>query len=273
MADSAEPPVDKSSADYPPVRPVVGFYGRQPNGYYDPPHAHDRAQFSYRLEGVAAVRAEGTAIVLPPGRGVWIPAGMVHEVTCRGPAAYNVLYVSPAARPHPEGLRVLDVTPFLHALIQEFLTFDTLYDVEGREADVVRLMLGEIDRAPPSQDGGPKLPRDPRLRRVCDLLRADLADDRDIDAWAAWVGMSRRTFTRAFRQETGMGFATWRQQLRMTEAVARLGAGHSVTRIAHELGFATVSGFVALFQRSFGMTPGRYAAALAGGTPKAFSRT
>jgi len=254
--------MDKSSADYPPVRPVVGFYGRQPDGYYDPPHAHDRAQFSYRLEGVAAVRAEGAAIVLPPGRGVWIPAGMAHEVTCRGPAAYNVLYVTQQARPHPEGLRVLDVTPLLHALIQEFLTFDRLYDVDGREGEIVRLMLGEIDRAPPSTEAGPKLPRDQRLRRVCDALRADLNDDRDIDAWAAWVGMSRRTFTRTFRLETGMGFVTWRQQLRMTEAVARLGAGHSVTKIAHDLGFATVSGFVTLFQRSFGMTPGRYAAAL-----------
>lgn len=261
----AAEPIDQSSTDYPPVRPVVGFSGRQARGYYDPPHAHDRAQFSYRLEGVAAVRAHHASIVLPPGRGVWIPPGMVHEVSCRGPAAYNVLYVTPQAVPYPEGLRVLDVGPLLHALIQEFLTFDTHYDVAGREGEIVRLMLGEIERAPASEATNPVLPIDPRLRRVCDAIRADLHDGRDIDAWASEIGMSRSTFTRGFRAETGMGFGAWRQQLRMTEALARLSAGDLVVDVAHALGFASVSSFSTVFQRAFGLPPGRYVIASAKG--------
>jgi AraC-like DNA-binding protein len=258
MTTAAEPPIDRSSADHPPVRPVVGFHGRQAQGYYDPPHLHDRAQFSYRLEGMAAVRAGDASIVLPPGRGVWIPPGMVHEVSCRGPAAYNALYVTPQARPFPQGLRVLDVTPFLHALIEEFLTFDPAYDEDGREGAIVSLMLGEIERAPTSVEGGPRLPRDPRLLRVCEALRADLSDNGDIDAWAAMAGMSRRTFTRNFRQETGLGLHAWRQQLRMTAALGRLGAGESIPDVAHALGFSSISAFAARFARSFGMPPGRY---------------
>ena len=114
----------------------------------EPPHAHEWAQFSYRLEGMAAVRAGEASIVLPPGRGVWIPLGTVHEVSCRGPAAYNALYVTTNARPFPTELKVLNVSPFLHALVEEFLTFATEYDEAGREGAVVALMLGEIDRAP-----------------------------------------------------------------------------------------------------------------------------
>lgn len=258
-AEPSEPPIDQSSADHPPVRPVVGFYGRQPTGYYDPPHVHDRAQFSYRLEGVAAVRAGDASIVLPPGRGVWIPAGLRHEVSCAGPAAYNVLYVTTAASPQPDGLRVLDISPFLHALVEEFLTFGPLYDETGREGEIVRLMLGEITRAPPSTEAGPKLPQDARLQRVCAALRRDPADGRDIDAWATEAGMSRRTFTRNFRQETGMSFVAWRQQLRMTQAAALLGAGQSSTQVAQTLGFSSLSAFATLFQRSFGLSPGRYA--------------
>ncbi|NGM48957.1 AraC family transcriptional regulator [Caulobacter sp. 602-2] len=261
--ETPEPPFDKSSADHPPIRPVVGLHGRQAKGYYDPPHVHDRAQFSYRLEGVAAVRAGGSAILLPPGRGVWIPPGLTHEVSCRGPAAYNALYVTPKADPQPRDLKVIDVTPFLHALVEEFLTFEPAYDEAGREGQIVRLMLGEIDRAPASAYAGPRLPRDPRVRRICDALRIAPADDRDIDAWAQVAGMSRRTFTRAFRAETGMGFTTWRQQLRMTEAAARLEAGQSVKQAAQDLGFTSASSFVTLFQRSFGVSPGRYAATTA----------
>ncbi|MFT4253518.1 MAG: helix-turn-helix transcriptional regulator [Caulobacter sp.] len=256
---SAEPPIDRSSADHPPVRPVVGFYGRQPNGYYDPPHVHDRAQFSYRLEGVAAVRAGDEAIILRPGRGVWIPAGLRHEVSCRGPAAYNVLYVTVDAAPQPDGLRVIDITPFLHALVEEFLTFDAAYDEAGREGDIVRLILGEITRAPPSTEAGPRLPADARLQRVCAALRRDPADGRDIDAWASEAGMSRRTFTRNFRDETGMSFVAWRQQLRMTQAAALLGAGQSATQVAQALGFSSLSAFASLFHRAFGLSPGRYA--------------
>lgn len=259
VRDLAEPPIDQSSNDHPPVRPVVGFYGRSLKGYYDPPHAHDRAQFSYRLEGVAAVRAGDAAIVLPPGRGVWIPAGMRHEVSCRGPAAYNVLYVTVDAAPQPQDLRVIDISPFLHALVKEFLTFDARYDEAGREGEIVRLMLGEITRAPPSTEAGPRLPDDARLQRVCAALRKDPADPRDIDAWADAAGMSRRTFTRNFRLETGMSFVAWRQQLRMAQAAAMLSARQSATQVARTLGFSSLSAFATLFQRSFGISPGRYA--------------
>jgi AraC-like DNA-binding protein/mannose-6-phosphate isomerase-like protein (cupin superfamily) len=258
-ADLPEPPVDKSSTDHPPLRPVVGFHGRQPTGYFDPPHVHDRAQFSYRLEGVAAVRAGGEAIILPPGRGVWIPAGVRHEVSCRGPAAYNVLYVTTGAAPQPDGLRVIDIAPFLHALVEEFLTFEPLYDETGREGDIVRLILGEITRAPPSTEAGPRLPTDGRLQRVCAALRRDPADGRDIDAWANEAGMSRRTFTRNFREETGMSFVAWRQQLRMTQAAALLGAGQSATQVAQTLGFSSLSAFTTLFRGAFGLSPRRYA--------------
>jgi AraC-like DNA-binding protein len=242
------------------VRPVVGFFGRQANGYYDPPHIHDRAQFSYRLEGVAAVRAGDAAIILPPGRGVWIPAGVQHEVSCRGPAAYNVLYVTSEATPQPQALRVLDISPFLHALVEEFLTFDARYDEAGREGSIVRLMLGEVARAPPAAEAGPRLPEDGRLQRVCMALKQNPADGRDIDSWAVEAGMSRRTFTRNFRTETGMSFVVWRQQLRMTQAAAFLASGQSATQVAQALGFASLGTFTTLFQRSFGISPRRYAA-------------
>ena len=73
-------------------------------GYYDPPHTHEWAQFSYRLEGMAAIRAGEAAVVLPPGRGVWIPPGTVHEVSCRGPAP------TPTARAGPVGCLTLAST-------------------------------------------------------------------------------------------------------------------------------------------------------------------
>src|SRR3546814_9330377 len=56
------------------------------------------------------------------------------------------------------------------------------------------------------------MPSNPRLLRVCNAIIADPSDPRDIDDWAALAAMGRRTFTRSFKQETGMGLAVWRQQ-------------------------------------------------------------
>src|SRR3546814_19354281 len=74
------------------------------------------------------------------------------------------------------------------------------------------------------------MPSNPRLLRVCNAIIADPSDPRDIDDWAALAAMGRRTFTRSFKQETGMGLAVWRQQVRLMEALSLLAAGASIPR-------------------------------------------
>ena len=102
------------------------------------------------------------------------------------------------------------------------------------------------------------MPRDRRLLRVCNEIIADPADPRDIDDWAKLAAMGRRTFTRAFKQETGMGLAVWRQQVRLMEALSRLASGESVTQVAFEVGYDSPSAFIAAFRRQFGATSRRY---------------
>lgn len=87
----------------------------------------------------------------------------------------------------------------------------------------------------------------------------DPANRRDIDRMAREAGMSRRGFTRAFRHETGMSVTIWRQQVRLMQAIALLQDGMSVTRVAFNIGYESISYFTALFQRAFGMPPAHFA--------------
>jgi AraC-like DNA-binding protein len=84
--------------------------------------------------------------------------------------------------------------------------------------------------------------------------------DLDIDAVAAKAGMSRRHFTRTFRQQTGMSYAAWRQQACLLAALTRLGRGQSITDVAVELGYGSASAFTAAFRRVLGEPPSRYIA-------------
>ena len=80
------------------------------------------------------------------------------------------------------------------------------------------------------------LPRDERLARVSHALLDDVGDDRGLDDWSYFAGMSRRAFMRAFSAEVGMSFGRWRQQARLFAALEMLAQGKSVTEAAVAVG-------------------------------------
>ncbi|WP_157218151.1 AraC family transcriptional regulator [Flavisphingomonas formosensis] len=249
----------KRSLDLPlTIRPVVGMEDCYPAGYVDLFHSHDRSQLCLALTGVMSVTTDLSTYVLPANRAIWLPAGTRHQVACRGEVKLHILYLEPDLPGQPADARVFDVSMLLRALIQEVLTFDHAYDERGREGRIVALMLEEIARMPSIPLAAPT-PKDKRLRRVCDLIISDPGNQADLDALARLAGMGRRTFTRAFRNETGMAFAVWRQQIRLMAALSMLGDGKSITSIAYDVGYESPSSFTAMFNRVLGVPPSHYA--------------
>ncbi|BFP55283.1 hypothetical protein SCMC78_50900 [Streptomyces sp. CMC78] len=101
-------------------------------------------------------------------------------------------------------------------------------------------------------------PADDRVRAVADVLLADPGDPRGLEAHARAVGVSRRTLTRLFVQDTGMTFDRWRTHVRLRAALPLLAEGRPVSRVARTVGYATPSAFLAAFRRTVGTSPGRY---------------
>jgi len=238
-------------------QPVIALVDEYPAGYVDPMHSHGHVQVLYASSGVMSVRTAQISFVVPPQRAVWIPVNVAHEVHCRGPVSLRTLYLRTDLGGRGSECRVFEVSDFLRALILETGRLDPSYRGGGREGRVIALLLEEIERMPdaPYQVS---MPRDPRLLRVCESLLQDPSDPRDIDDWARMAGMGRRTFTRSFKAETGMGLAVWRQQVRLMEALSLLAGGMSITRAAFEVGYESPSGFSAMFRRAFGISPSRY---------------
>lgn len=243
-------------------RPAVGLEDEYVAGFVDPRHCHPRVQLLYASSGVMSVATERTSFVIPPQRALWLPAGTMHEVSTRGPVSLRTVYIDPAHDSRPARCRVLEVSNFLKALILEVTSFDFRREMDERERRIVHLFLDEVPRMP-SAPYHVSMPSDPRLVRVCKAILGDPADHRDIDDWAAAVGMGRRTFTRAFKEELGMGFALWRQQVRLMEALSLLSIGRSITSVAFDVGYESPSAFTAMFHRAFGQPPRAYVAAVA----------
>lgn len=227
-------------------------------GFIDPQHQHSRAQLLYASAGVMSISTAEGSFVVPPQRALWIPSGVEHEVSCREPVSLRTLYFDPSGTADlPSRCRVLEISELMRALILEAMMLPPEYDMGGREGLVMRLIQLEINRMPVAPLHVP-MPKDPRLARVCRAIVADPASEGDLDHWAKMAGMGRRTLTRQFKQETGVGLATWRQHVRLLEALSRLATGQPVTTVAFDVGYESPSAFTAMFQRTFGVPPSRY---------------
>jgi transcriptional regulator GlxA family with amidase domain len=100
-------------------------------------------------------------------------------------------------------------------------------------------------------------PRDARARRFADLVTKDPGDDAPIAKLARKAGASLRTVERCFVTETGMSVGEWRRRVRLFHALHLLEAGGTVTDVAYDVGYASVSAFCQAFARQFGRSPGR----------------
>jgi AraC-like DNA-binding protein len=237
-------------------RPVVALADEYPANFVDPRHHHPRAQLLYAASGVMSVVTDSATFVVPPQRAIWMPAGVDHEVRCRSAVSIRTLYVDA-----PDDLRrecrVIEVSELLRALILETMALPREYDPSGRAGRIVQLLLESIE-TPSAPTLCVTMPHEPRLLRVCQALIDDPTRADSLDEWAGRACMSRRTFTRLFREQTGMSLAEWRQHVRLLEAMARLACGQPVTTTAYDVGYESPSAFTAAFQRAFGVPPSRY---------------
>lgn len=200
-------------------------------------HSHPRAQLLYATAGLTLVRAEDGTWVLPARHALWIPPGLSHEVRMHGAVSMCSAYIAPeAVGVLPTGCRVLKVSSLLASALEALSAEPLLYDEAGRGGHLAALILDEIARAPETALTLP-LPRDPRLRRICDALLREPALDTDLDGWAERAGASRRTLTRGFRAETGMSFGDWRARLRVLRAMTMASDGAPSHLIVKAVGY------------------------------------
>lgn len=102
--------------------------------------------------------------------------------------------------------------------------------------------------------------REPRLAKACRHLLNSPTQAVSIDEMARVANMSRRTFTRQFREVTGASFVGWKQQVCVLEALSRLSQGASVKVVSSDLGYSSTSAFAATFRLLLGDAPVRYLA-------------
>ncbi|MFM0502682.1 AraC family transcriptional regulator [Paraburkholderia caffeinilytica] len=245
----------------PQLESVIARTWTYENGFREVWHAHEEAQLIYVTRGVLRILTPAGIWTLPPFHAMWLPAATTHELHAIGDVVVRTAYVAPDADANMQGrsrCQVLHIGELLDALVNG-LTPGSQEVGDARRAELLtELFLLELARAPEVTSGTLPLPDDRRLRSICEQLLSYPENNDTIERWGERVGASPSTLGRLFRDETGLSFGQWRQQLRLVEAVARLALGVPVTVIAEELGYQSASAFIAMFRKTLGTTPQRY---------------
>ncbi|WP_435169701.1 GlxA family transcriptional regulator [Falsirhodobacter sp. 1013] len=127
---------------------------------------------------------------------------------------------------------------------------------------------------PPHRQGGqaqyieqpvPVLPCQSKLPHVLEWALEHLSEPLNVDALARQANMSRRSFTRNFREATGLTVTGWLTAQRVARAQQLLETTDlPVERIAYEVGFGTPLSLRLRFAEHVGTSPSAYRASFGG---------
>lgn len=239
--------------------PALAFaFERRTAEDWAPEHSHARGQLFALTRGLLVVEAGGERWMFPSQRCAWIPPDWMHKARSVGGAAGSMVYLSSEmCRGLPRTPCLFSSSELLFAIVQRVLAWDPLHALNPARKRLVTVLRDEIAQAEQQPLRLP-VPSDARLARVARALLDDVGDDRGLDDWAHFAGMSRRAFMRAFSADVGMSFGRWRRQARLFAALELLAQNKSVTEVALAVGYDSVSAFIEMFRTMLGITPQMY---------------
>jgi len=248
----ARNPPERTADNFEVERLLVGA------GHHYALHYHSRDQLSWMGSGAMRVTLPGTTLLLRRDHLLWIPAGVLHEMTIVDEGELVNLYAGEQFR--PSGGRWQRA----HALDASDLALDLLWHLlEGgrspRRVTLCHELLVDVLADSEARQDVVAEPLDVRAREVARILLADPADDRELSVFATDLGVSDRTLSRAFVAGTGLTFRQWRTRLRLHTAAGLLCEGVAVAEVGARVGYRNTSSFIVAFTDCFGQTPGRYA--------------
>lgn len=228
-----------------------------PHGETRHNHRHKLGQVIHAISGLIAVKTRHGTWTVPTGRGVWIPPMQEHEVDILSDTKMYSIYLNPEHTIElPSQCTIINVPPVLRELA--IYISDINQSCSNVFASAIAVVIAHLAQDSLSSPLHVPIPQDQKLKKIYSKLFHNPADQRPIHEWGGTVGLSSRSLSRKLKQETGMTFRVWRQQIRLLSSLELLSNGQAVTTVAHDVGYETTSAFTTAFRQTFGTTPSSF---------------
>ncbi|MDE1191283.1 MAG: AraC family transcriptional regulator [Arachidicoccus sp.] len=231
-----------------------------------PSHTHHKAQFSYAEGDATFIITKDKEFMLPARHYAWIPSGMEHRLLYkyRTHAIYT-FYIPQSLLPDTDFYNRIGVYPVTSLLLEMILysanwTGDILANSLGYEfvSTLVKL-LPELH----SQSLPFALPTttNPRMQEILKYIQAHLHVKLTLEFISKKFNYSERTFSRSFQILLGTSFFQYMKMARIIRAMEfLLRTEKSVSEIAFETGYESISAFSNTFHSLAGMRPSDFRA-------------
>ena len=236
------------------------------------PHRHDTYAIGVTLSGVQSFRYRGAQRYGLPGQCHVLHPDEIHD---GGPGtetgfSYRIVYIDPALVQTALGGRSLPFVAdpivgdgiFHGALPASLWRLDEPIDDVTR-VEIVAAVADFLERASGVSARRPGSLRLASLSRIRDLIAADPTERRSIETLEAVSGLDRWALARQFRAAFGTSPSAFRTMRQLDRARRLIRDGLPLAEVALDAGFADQSHMSRLFKRTYGLTPARWAAALA----------
>jgi AraC-like DNA-binding protein len=219
---------------------------------------HREAQLVFAAKGVMQVQTPRGVWLVPPERAVWVPPLLEHAIDVLSDIEMRTLYFQPdwLQEQTAEASLTDEFVVRVGSLMREAIL--AMFEPHGslaRKLTLARLIIMDLRDAGDASTFMP-MPLDPKARQVANLILSDPAGTHDLPTLAATVGISGRTLTRLFPEQTKLTLKSWKQRARIIAAIEQLGQpGISIKQIAAKLGFSSTAAFSHAFRDVTGETP------------------
>lgn len=236
-------------------------------------HTHDQFGIGVILRGAQKSMSGRGIVEAEAGDVIAVNPGEVHDGSPLGEngRAWQMLYFDPAAL--ADAFRTLTDsagTELAHPAMRDATTaryflslFRTMTDphggyseIEGRE-NLLLLLARLVERRDNERAGAPKAIEQARAR-----IDDDPAAPLSIGELAAIGGVSQFQLMRGFSKITGLTPHAYLVQRRLQKARRMIADGTTLADAAQASGFSDQSHMTRMFVRTYGMSPGVYAAAM-----------
>jgi AraC-like DNA-binding protein len=243
----------------PGARPRAGAHISDGMDIDVPWHVHDMHQLLYAFAGTVEVEGEHSRFLIPCQLAAWIPAGAVHRTSIHYVRSGSVFFPPSMIADAGSGIRVVLVPTLMREMVMGAMRWPITEPEQpiGRVYfEALAMLCGEWIRSEaqlvlPASD-------DPRLRRVMDHTRRNLADV-DLVSVCRVAGLSERSLRRHFRTATGMTWEEYRRRSRLARAIVLLGdTSLTIGAIAGQVGFESQGAFARALREMIGERPSDY---------------
>ncbi len=221
---------------------------------------HQSAILAFIEIGQVVMRSETGSMVLSTGTLIFVPPNypyLEQRMGTRTSGWYISLPKIICSR-LPAILVILKTSDLLLAIGARIASLNPDAPMSSMLKNLIKVLLDEIRRAEIASQLTIPIPHTDSLRRVAEQVMKNPSDMQSINVWAKIAGMSRRSFTRSFLDETGFSFGTWRRRVKFADAIKEFKGGKSVADISFSLGYQNPSTFIAVFKKQFGMSPSKF---------------